>query len=213
MNRRNPIRQRGLTLVEIAVAMVVMAVSAFGIAASMMTGVSANRRYQQNTIVVARAQHYLETLYNLQIGTDADPAANEDSLELIFSGEPEIGQNPPSLLSLAKTIDGEDDDRYTFTPPNLGFPGQFAVTVSNNVIHTVELPTAIDSDDDGLADDGAYAMADATPVEQVAGAGVYEDTADDNSRELFCFEIWWLPAQPVGAPPQLVFRGYRAQDP
>lgn len=205
--------ERGLTLVEIAVAMAVMSIGAFGVAAGMMTGVAANRRYQENTIVVARAQHYLETLYNLQVGTDTDAAADDAALALVFSGEPELGNNPPTLLALAKAIDGRPDDLYEFTPVNLGFAGEFLVRVSNNVVHELELPSDIDSDGDGLADDGAFSMAQGTPIEQEVGAGAYENTADDLSRELFAFEIWFRPATPADATPQLVFRGYRAQDP
>lgn len=208
-------RSRGLTLIEIAIAMSVMAISAFGVAAGMMTGVAANRRYQANTIVVARAQHYLETLYNLQVGTDSDAAASDSAIALVFSGEPELGSNPPTLLSLAKKIDALAGDFFEFTPPNLGFPGEFRVRVSNNVVHELALAAEVDGDGDGVADEGGFSMAQAEAVEQVAGAGCYENTADDASRELFCFEIWFRPAG-VGVAdtdPQLVFRGFRAQDP
>ena len=61
MSRARPIRrQRGLTLIEVAVSMVVLAVAAFGVAASMMTGMASTRRYQQNTLVIARAQHAVD---------------------------------------------------------------------------------------------------------------------------------------------------------
>lgn len=213
--RKKHASQRGLTLVEIAIAMSVMAIGAFGVAAGMMTGVAANRRYQENTIVVARAQHYLETLYNLQVGTDADAAASAAGLELVFSGEPELGSNPPTLLALAKAIDDLDDDVYEFVPPNLGFPGEYRVRISNNVVHQLDLPAEIDGDGDGVPDAGGYSMAQAEPIEQVGGAGCYESTADDASRELFCFEIWFR-ATGVGVAetdPKLVFRGFRAQDP
>lgn len=206
-------RSRGLSLIEVAVSMAVLAVAAFGVAASMMTSIAGTRRYQMNTIVVARAQHYLETLYNLQLGTSTDEAATNDELELVFSGNPELGEAPPSLMSIAIAIDAKEDDVYEFEPPNLGFPGKFRVRVSNNVVHTLDLSSNVDSNGDGTADDGAYTMADTAVVEQVADGGCFVDDDEDDGRELFCFDIWFVPDQPENATPTLVFRGFRSQDP
>lgn len=206
-------RSRGLSLIEVAVSMAVLAVAAFGVAASMMTSIAGTRRYQMNTIVVARAQHYLETLYNLQLGTSGDDAATDDELDLVFSGNPELGEAPPSLMAIARAIDDEADDVYEFEPPNLGFTGTFQVRVSNNVRHTLDLNSSIDSNGDGAADDGAYTMAETEVLEQVANGGCFVDDDDDDGRELFCFDIWFVPAQPNNAPATLVFRGFRSQDP
>ncbi len=206
-------RERGLTLIEISVSMVVMALTAFGVAASMMTGVAASRRYQQNTIVIARAQHYLETLYNLQFGTAADAAATTTALELVFSGNPDLGSNPPTLVSLAKKIDTLTNSVYSFTPSSFGFAGQYIVRVSNNVAQNMTFLATVDSDHDGIPDTDGYTAADASPVKQDPNRGCYEAITSDDSRELFCFEIWFQPATPTNAPQQLVFRGYRSQDP
>lgn len=206
-------RSRGLSLIEVAVSMAVLAVAAFGVAASMMTSIAGTRRYQMNTIVVARAQHYLETLYNLQVGVSGDAAASTANLELVFSGNPELGEAPPTLMSLAKAIDAKANDLYEFEPPELGFAGTFRVRVSNNVVHTLDLSSHVDSNGDGSADDGSYTMADTTVIEQVANGGCFVDDDDDDGRELFCFDVWFVPAQPEGATPTLVFRGFRSQDP
>jgi len=204
-------RERGLTLVEISVSAAVLAVAAMGIAATMMAGIASNREYQRNTIVMARAQHYLETMYNLQFGTDADATAADDDFDLVFSGDPEIGQNPPSIISLAKAMNAKPGMIYSFSPPNIGIQGQFQIRITNNVASNLWFPTSIDADQDGAPDNGVATMAQGNLFPQFI-AGAYEADSSDEARELFAIEIFWLPVSP-GATPQLVLRGFRAQDP
>ena len=203
-------RQRGLTLLEIMFAAAILAVASMGVAATMMTGIASNRRYQRDTIVLARAQHYLETCYNLQFGTDEDAPATAAELETVFSGDPEIGSDPPSLFALCKAIDQLPGFVYAFTPPNFQVPGTFLVRVTNNVSSEVDYPAGVDADDDGVPDFGMATMAEALLVPQVA-AGAYEADDSDEGRELFCIEIFWQPDRP-GSAAQLVLRGFRAQD-
>jgi prepilin-type N-terminal cleavage/methylation domain-containing protein len=205
--------ERGLTLIEVSISLVVMSVAAFGIAASMMNGMAATRRYQMNTLVVARCQHYLETLYNLQVGTDGDAAAGQAALDAVFSGDPEVGNNPPSLMALSRAIDQMAGDVYEFEATNIGFGGRFRVRVSNNVTHSLDFTAAVDGNGDGVPDDGVFTMMQGAPTEQFAGDGCFENEDDDQGRELFCFEVWYAPPQPANAAFQLVFRGFRAQDP
>ena len=204
-------RERGLTLVEITMSATLLAVASMGVAATMMTGIASNREYQRNTIVMARAQHYLETMYNLQFGTDADAAATSDGFDLVFSGDPEIGNNPPSIIALAKAMNAQPGMIYTFTPPNLGVPGQFQIRITNNVAANLSFPLSVDADQDGAPDKGVATMAQGNLFPQFI-AGAYEDDASDEARELFAIEIFWVPSNP-GAAAQLVLRGFRAQDP
>lgn len=203
--------ERGLTLIEITISATVLAIASMGIAATMMTGMSANREYQENTIVLARAQHYLETMYNLQIGTDADATATTAGLDLIFSGDPEIGANPPSMFSIIKAVDGKAGLIHQFAPPNFPIAGQFQVRVTNNVDSMLNFPASIDADLDGAPDLGVATMAQGTIFPQFI-AGAYENDSSDQSRELFAIEIFWLPNTP-NATPELLLRGFRAQDP
>ncbi len=205
-------RERGLTLVEIAVATIVLAATAMGVSASMMSGIAANRLYRENTLVMARAQHYLETFNNLQIGQTADAVASDSQIALVFSGDPDIGSNPPTLASLTQKIDGFTGDVYEFTPPNLGFAGTFLVTVSNNVEPTLLFPLAVDSDQDGVPDEGDAPMTVGSSIEQYAGQGCFENTTSDDSRELYMIEVSWRPSVPANATPRLLLRGYRCQD-
>ncbi|MFG0318049.1 MAG: prepilin-type N-terminal cleavage/methylation domain-containing protein [Planctomycetota bacterium JB042] len=204
-------RERGLTLIEITIAATLLAVASMGVAATMMTGMSANREYQENTIVLARAQHYLETMYNLQLGTDADTAASADDLDTVFSGDPEIGSNPPSMIALAKAIDAMPGLVYAFAPPNFAIAGTFQIRVTNNVASTLVYPASVDADLDGAPDLGVATMAQGTLNPQFA-AGAYEADTSDQARELFAIEIFWVPNTP-NATPELLLRGFRAQDP
>lgn len=204
-------RERGLTLIEITIAATLLAVASMGVAATMMTGMSANREYQENTIVLARAQHYLETMYNLQIGTDADAAATDAQLGIVFSGDPEIGPNPPSLVSITKAVDAKVGLVHSFAPPNFSIAGTFQIRVTNNVASTLLYPASVDADLDGAPDAGVATMAQGQLFPQFA-AGAYEADTSDQARELFAIEIFWLPTTPNAAP-ELVLRGFRAQDP
>ena len=203
--------EKGLTLIEILISITVLAIAAVGIAGSMMAGVATNRLYQQNTLVVARAQHHIETLYNLQIGQDSDPVATLANLELVFSGDAELGQNPPSLTTLAKGINLLPGFFFEFTPPNLGFAGTMLVRITNNVSTTLNYPASIDANGDGIPDDGVASMAEGNLSAQFA-AGAYENNTADDGRELFAFEVFYRPALPVGAAPRFVLRAFRAQD-
>lgn len=203
--------EHGLTLVEICLASSILATASMGVAAMMMTGLSANRTYQENTLVLARAQHYLETMYNLQIGVDADAMATGAQLQAVFSGDPELGANPPSLFSLCKTVNALPNFVYEFTPPNLGFQGTYQVRVTNNVMPVLDYPASVDGDGDGVPDNGVASMVQGGVVAQFAG-GAYEADPSDTGRELFAFEFFFRPATPPNAAPRLVLRGFRAQD-
>ncbi len=203
--------EKGLSLVEITISAVVLATASMGVAATMMTGLAANRVYRENTLVLARGQHYLETMFNLQIGTSADAAADDDDLDVVFSGDPEIGQNPPSLYALAKKIDTLPGFFFEFTPPNLGFAGSFLVRVTNNVASILDYPPSVDADGDGVPDSGVASMTEGTLLPQFI-AGCYEDDDSDDGRELFAIEVFYRAPTPVDAVPRLVLRGFRAQD-
>ncbi|MFH0945060.1 MAG: type II secretion system protein, partial [Planctomycetota bacterium] len=192
---------RGMTLIEILIATSLLATAAVGVAGSMMAGIASNRIYQQNTLLVARAQHHIETMYNLQIGQDSDPTANQAQMELVFSGDPELGQNPPSLTSICKTINMLPGFFYEFTPPNLGFPGTLLVRVTNNVATDLTYPAAVDVDGDGVPDDGVATMAEGRMTPQFLAA-VYESDLSDAGRELFAFEVFYRPSTPAGAAPR-----------
>ena len=203
--------EKGLTLIEILIATSLLATAAVGVAGSMMAGIASNRVYQQNTLLVARAQHHIETMYNLQFGQDSDSPANQTQMETVFSGDPELGQNPPSLTSICKTINMLPGFLYEFTPPNLGFPGTLLVRVTNNVATDLNYASAIDGDGDGVPDDGVATMAEGRLTLQFL-AGAYEADPSDSGRELFAFEVFYRPATPAGAAPRFVLRSYRAQD-
>ncbi|MBK6939832.1 MAG: hypothetical protein IPH13_06425 [Planctomycetes bacterium] len=216
------VRQRGLTLIEICVAMVVLATAVMGMAATMMTGIAANRQYQMNTMVLARAQGYIELLNNLQFGDGdddalAEPDSPDDTIAALFDPENEVGASPPSLYSLARTINdlpGQVLDLGTIDGfPAAGVPGDFLIRVTNNVQSALEFPAAVDPDGDGVPD-GAAALLLGSFVEQEAGEGCFEDDDDaDQSMELFGFEVFYRPNFPANAQPRLVLRGIRAQDP
>lgn len=203
--------EKGLSLVEITISAVVLATASMGVAATMMTGLAANRTYRENTLVLARGQHYLETMYNLQFGTPADAAASNDDLDLVFSGDPELGENPPSLYALTKKIDTLPNFLYEFTPPNLGFDGSFLVRITNNVSSVLDYPSSVDADDDGVPDDGVATMTEGTLLPQFVD-GCFEDDDSDDGRELFAIEVFYRPVGQDNAPPRLVLRGFRAQD-
>lgn len=215
-------RQRGLTLIEICVSMVVLATAVMGMAATMMTGIAANRQYQMNTMVLARAQGYVELLNNLQFGDGDDdalpePDSADDEIAALFDPEVEVGGNPPSLHALARTIDdlpGDVLDLGTIDGfPSAGVPGDFLIRVTNNVMSTLTFPEAVDPDGDGVPD-GAAALLLGSFVEQDEGEGCFEDDDDaDQSMELFGFEVFYRPNFPANAQPRLVLRGIRAQDP
>lgn len=207
------LRERGLSLLEIAVSMAVLASASMGVAGSMMTGMAANRRYQLDTIVMARAQHHLETMYNLQFGVTGDAAASAAKIDTVFSGDPELGTDPPSLTALARAFDAMPNDTYAFTPANLGIDGQFQVRISNNVTKTLKYSASLDADNDGVPDDGCATLVEGATVKQFANLGCYEADDGDLSRELFCIEIAFKPSTPANAPARLLFRGFRAQDP
>lgn len=209
MRRRS--EERGLTLIEVTISMVVIAVSAVGLAASLMGGMAANRVYQENTILVSRSQHYLETLFNLQFGTSADAAATQNQLDAVFAAAGELGANPPSLIALAKACDAQPGDLYRFTPANLGLPGDFLIYVTNNATAEIEYSAAVDANGDGAPDQGA-SIVEGNIVPDVAGSGAYEGDTYDQGRELFAFEVWFEPASPADAEMKLVLRGFRAQD-
>lgn len=206
--------ERGMSLIEICAATAVLATAAAGVAISMMTGLRGNQLYRENTLVVARAQHHIETLYNLQFGTDADTAATQAALDVVFSGEPELGSNPPTLFSLCMAVDAMADDLYEFTPPNLGFTGTFLVRVSNNVLPTLTYAAGADADGDGIADDGVATMLESGITTQDATRGAYEPSVVDAGRELFLFEVWFRGPPTAAGPanPRLVLRSFRAQD-
>jgi prepilin-type N-terminal cleavage/methylation domain-containing protein len=214
--------QRGLTLIEICVAMVVLATAVMGMAATMMTGMAANRQYQMNTMVLARAQAYVELLNNLQFGDGDDevlaaPDSPDDALAELFDPEVEVGGNPPSLYSLARSIKELPNEVLDLGSvdgfPSAGIPGDFLIRVSNNVQSTLEFPAAVDPDGDGVPD-GAAALLLGSFIEQEAGEGCFEDDDDsDQSMELFGFEVFYRPNFPANAQPRLVLRGLRAQDP
>ncbi len=211
-HRKSRRRERGLTLVEIAVATVVLSATAMGVSASMMSGIAANRMYRENTLVVSRAQHYLETFNNLQFGQTTDSPATNTQMQLVFSGNPDIGSNPPSLSAIAQKIDTLAGDVYEFTPTNLGFDGTFLVTVSNNVMSTLDFPSGVDADNDGVPDAGDAPMTVGSAMEQFGGQGCFENTTSDDSRELYMIEVSWRPATPPNAPARVLLRGFRCQD-
>lgn len=203
--------ERGLTLIEVTIAMVVVALSAVGLAGSLMSGVAANRLYQENTILVSRSQHYLETLFNLQFGVSTDGTATQDQLDAVFGGDGELGANPPTLVELAKAVEASPDQLYRFTPPGIGLEGDFLVYVTNNAVPEIDYSTAVDGDGDTAPDHGASIVeGDITP--DFPGQGAYESDNFDQGRELFAFEIWFEPAVPANAQMRLVLRGFRAQD-
>jgi type II secretory pathway pseudopilin PulG len=213
--------ERGLTLVEIMLSMSVLATSALGVAMSMMTGIAANRTYQMNTMVLARAQHYVETLNNLQFGDNADPvlvAPNDpnDPLAVIFNPDVQLGANPPSLSQIAQTIDLMANDMFDTDTvadfPEGGLPGDFLIRVSNNVLAELDYPADVDGDDDGIPDDGVASLVQGEFIEQVVGEGCFETDDDDTGRELYGYEVWYRPDFPANAAPRLVLRAMRAQD-
>lgn len=205
-------RQRGLTLVEVSISFAVLATTAAGIAASMMMGLSANRTYRNNTLLITRAQHHVETMFNLQFGVQSDPVATQGQLDIVFSGDPELGNNPPTLVSIAKALDAMANDEYEWTPPNLGFTGTLVARVNNNVQPVITYSADVDADGDGHAEDGASVVqGDLTPQDAAVGCYRVPDDLDDGG-DLFAFEIFYrAPGQ--GAVPQLILRGFRAQDP
>ncbi|MBI4880689.1 MAG: type II secretion system protein [Planctomycetes bacterium] len=203
--------ERGLTLIEICVATAMLATVAMGVAASMMSGLSSNRVYRENTLVLARAQHHVETMYNLQFGTSADATATQAQLDVVFSGDPELGLNPPSLHAICKAIDARPEGFYEFAPPNLGFPGTLLAYATNNVLPTLSYPVSVDANGDGVPDAGVASMIQGQLVSQFGG-GAFEADAGDAGRELFAFEIYFRPAAPPNAAPRLVLRCFRAQD-
>jgi type II secretory pathway pseudopilin PulG len=215
-------RQRGMTLIEISISMCVLATAVMGMAATMMTGMAANRQYQMNTMVLARAQAYIELLNNLQFGNTGDaalptPNSVNDELVELFDVEHEVGANPPSLHAIARTIDTLNNDILDLAEidgfSEAGIPGSFLVRVTNNVQATLAFPAAVDPDGDGIPD-GPAALLLGTFVEQVGGEGCFEtDDVADQSMELFGFEVFYRPRFPVNAQPRLVLRGIRAQDP
>ena len=210
---RSANRQRGLTLVEMSVAFAVLATTAAGISASMMMGMAANRTYRNNTLLLARAQHHVETMFNLQVGLDSDNKANQNELDLVFSGDPELGTNPPTLVALAKKLDDMTDDRYEWQPPNLGFEGTFLAVVTNNVTSAITYPPEVDQNGDGYPEGGAsITQGTLTPQDPAVGCYRPADALDDGG-ELFAFEIYYRPPVPANATPRLILRGFRAQDP
>jgi len=209
--KHRKVAERGLTLIEVTIAMVIVALSAVGLAGSLMSGVAANRLYQENTILVSRSQHYLETLFNLQFGVSADGAATQDQLDAVFAGEGELGANPPTLVELAKAVEAQPDQLYRFTPPGLGLEGAFLVYVTNNAVAEIDYSAAVDADGDSAPDQGA-SIVEGNITPDVPGEGAYESDTYDQGRELFAFEVWFEPAIPADAPMRLVLRGFRAQD-
>jgi len=196
--------EQGLTLVEVMISMAVLATAAMGVAMTMMTGVSANRTYQMNTMVLARAQHYVETLNNLQFGDDTDAALSaptnpDDPLANTFNPESELGTNPPTLSTIARSIDNMQGDWLDLDTipgfPEAGIPGDFLIRVSNNVQATLNYPVEVD-------------------IERSPGDGVhYDDGSASTSAELFGFEVFYRPDFPANAQPRLILRSMRARDP
>ena len=204
-------REAGLTLIEISISFALLAIASMGVAASMMTGIAGNRQYELDTIVLNRGQHYLETLYNLQIGSDSDPAATGADLDLVFGGDPELGTNPPSLISICKAINSMPAFLYEFTPQGFGTSGTYLVRVTNNVISSLSYPTSVDPDQDGIPDDGDATMVQGNLLPQFI-AGCFEADNVDEGRELLAFEVYFRPANPPAANPKLLLRAFRAQD-
>jgi len=130
---------RGFTLVEVALAMSVLAVTTVATASMLVGGFSAYRALQHNSVVLTRAQLFVETLRSLQVGLGTEPAANAAQLAEIFDGDHDVGLvsgEAPTLTSVAKGLEGLPGDQLVLS---LGagdsFPvvGEFLVRVSNNL--------------------------------------------------------------------------------
>ncbi len=171
-------RQAGVTFVETLVSLGVLAVSLGGFAMVVISTQSAASDVREKDIMRAQAYKYMERLYALPFGVDADPAATTAQMAELFDDDGIVTAGLPITLKSLETP--VDDEGWRFAITGFETDGVFEIEIN--------------SDLDG---DGTFRGIRGTDTPTTGGLPVAGDGAtivtleSENDPQLMRVEIFW----------------------